>query len=242
MPLRGSAFLALWNDFDPARDDEYNTWHTFEHVPERVGIAGILSGRRYIAAERDDHRYFTLYELAALAALDGPQYQDVAQRPTTWSQSMRASFRNFFRQPCETVSSIGIGTAAAIATFRFSIPSDLGEAQWREALKPLLETDGVSALHLGRVDTTAKFPVKNVADDEIGEGLPFVLLAEGIERAQLDAAAPAIAAVVKNATGSDHVARWETYDLAFAIAREELAWPTERRQPPREDLRKRFME
>ena len=46
MALAGTAFLALWNDFDPARDEEYNCWHTFEHVPERVGIEGILTGQR----------------------------------------------------------------------------------------------------------------------------------------------------------------------------------------------------
>lgn len=33
MTLKGCAFLALWNDFDPGRDAEYNCWHTFEHVP-----------------------------------------------------------------------------------------------------------------------------------------------------------------------------------------------------------------
>ena len=32
------AFLALWNDFDPGRDEEYNRWHTYEHVPERLSI------------------------------------------------------------------------------------------------------------------------------------------------------------------------------------------------------------
>jgi hypothetical protein len=103
MTLKGSAFLALWNDFDPARDAEYNCWHTFEHVPERVGIAGIRSARRYVARERNDRRYFTLYDLASLAALDGPEYADVADRPTAWSSSMRASFRNFLRRPCTTV-------------------------------------------------------------------------------------------------------------------------------------------
>jgi hypothetical protein len=240
MPLRGSAFLALWNDFDPARDAEYNCWHTFEHVPERVGIAGILSGRRYMAAERSDHRYFTLYELASLASLDGPEYEDVAQHPTPWSQSMRTSFRNFFRQPCETVSSIGTGTAAAIATFRFSIPASVSGAQWRPALQPLLESDGISALHLGRVDATAKFPVQNAARDEAAGGLPLVLLVEGIDRPQLDAVGPAIAATVQSASGSDAVPTWETYALAFAIARDELPWPTDRRRPPRNDLRARF--
>ena len=104
MSLNGAAFLALWNDFDPALDAEYDCWHTFEHVPERVGIAGILSGRRYVARERERWRYFTLYELESLAALDGPEYADVVERPTAWSASMRPSFRNFLRSPCATLS------------------------------------------------------------------------------------------------------------------------------------------
>lgn len=71
MPLRGSAFLALWNDIEPRRRAEYDDWHTFEHVPERVGIAGFVSGRRYVARERGEGRYFTLYELDGLGALEG---------------------------------------------------------------------------------------------------------------------------------------------------------------------------
>ena len=93
MALNGTAFLALWNEFDPARDDEYSIWHTFEHVPERVGIDGVLSGRRYAAREREHWRYFTLYELSGLDALAGASYMDVVDRPTEWSASMRPSFR-----------------------------------------------------------------------------------------------------------------------------------------------------
>ena len=52
MPLKGSAFLALWNDIEPQRRTEYDAWHTFEHVPERVGIPGFIRGRRYVARER----------------------------------------------------------------------------------------------------------------------------------------------------------------------------------------------
>jgi hypothetical protein len=85
LPLRGSGFLALWNDFDPAREAEYECWHTFEHVPERVGIPGFLSGRRYRAAERSESQYFTLYELESLAALGGPDYVEVVDHPTAWS-------------------------------------------------------------------------------------------------------------------------------------------------------------
>ena len=59
MSLMGSACLAIWNDVEPAREAEYELWHTREHVPERCGVPGILAGRRYVAAESAHHRYFT---------------------------------------------------------------------------------------------------------------------------------------------------------------------------------------
>ena len=161
MALQGSAFLALWNDFDPARDVEYNVWHTFEHVPERVGIDGVLASHRYIANERNDWRYFTLYELADLATLEGESYMDVANHPTEWSLSMRPSFRNFFRQPCATDLTAGQGHGAAIASHRFSLPAAADPARWTELLAPLVESAAAVAIHVGRVDTSAKFPVQN---------------------------------------------------------------------------------
>jgi len=93
------AFLALRNDVDPERDAEYNVWHAFEHVPERVGVPGVLSGRRYVALDPEragtpGPRYFTLYELDDLAALDGPDYAELIDRPTAWSRSMRPSLRS----------------------------------------------------------------------------------------------------------------------------------------------------
>src|ERR1700693_513933 len=152
MALRGSAFLAIWNEFDPARDAEYNCWHTFEHVSERVGIPGILCGRRYLARERADERYFTLYELDTLAVLDGSGYLDVVDRPTEWSSSMRPSFKNFLRQPCTTVFTSGRGIAGSIATFRINARSAPGDppAQfvW-SALLPFIEANGITSIHLG---------------------------------------------------------------------------------------------
>ncbi|MEK7837136.1 MAG: hypothetical protein AAB328_04045, partial [candidate division NC10 bacterium] len=69
MALRGGAVLAIWNDIAPGGDAEFNHWHTREHVPERVGIAGFLRGRRYEALAGSP-RYFTLYE--AECAADDP--------------------------------------------------------------------------------------------------------------------------------------------------------------------------
>ena len=240
MTLKGAAFLALWNDFDPGRDAEYNRWHTFEHVPERVGIEGILAGRRYAARERSERRYFTLYELAGLAALDGPQYADVVDRPTEWSAAMRPSFRNFLRSPCATVLTTGLGMAGSIVTFRFGVAHEPDASAVKAALEPLLESSGITALHLGRVDTTAKFPVPNAASSGTGAGaLQYVLLVEGLDRGELESAAPRIGDALASGLGAVQPVAWEGYDLAFAIERSGLKWATTARQPARPELRAR---
>ena len=40
--MNAPAFLALWNGVDTAQVSlrEYETWHSYEHVPERVGLPG----------------------------------------------------------------------------------------------------------------------------------------------------------------------------------------------------------
>jgi hypothetical protein len=241
MTLRGSAFLALWNDFDPARDGEYNLWHTFEHVPERVGIEGFISGRRYVARERTEKRYFTLYELDGLAALDGPGYKDVVDRPTEWSAAMRPSFRNFLRSPCETIVTTGLGTGGALATFRFGAAAAPAASAASASLQPFLETAGITAVHLGRVAAAAGFPVKNaVSPGSAVSAAPLVLLVEGLGRGELAAAAPSIAAALGAKLGADQPLEWEGYELAFVIGRSDLKSPTTARQPPRSDLRERI--
>jgi len=244
MTLSGSAFLALWNDVDPARDAEYNCWHTFEHVPERVGVDGFLSGRRYVARERSEDRYFTLYELDALSTLDGPAYTDVVDRPTEWSRSMRPSLRNFLRCPCRTVLTMGAGTAASIATLRFGVgpaTSDVDAGTAGSVLQPFLEFTGVTSLHLGRAHKSSAFPIPNGTSSAFGErGAQHVLLVEGIDRTALQAAARRIAEAIERGIAAVPPVVCNVFDLAFVIERSGLRQPAVKRQPARGDLRGRF--
>jgi hypothetical protein len=240
MPLRGSAFLALWNDFDPAREAEYECWHTFEHVPERVGIPGFLSGRRYRAAERSESQYFTLYELESLAALGGPDYSEVVDRPTAWSSAMRPSFRNFLRWPCATLLTSGAGIGGALATMRFTVPKD--GAKLEEAalasLKDLPETAGITSIHLGKADQRSDFPVQNAPSLPSVDREAYVLLVEGTTQASLEAAEPIVRAMLLQSAKQAEDAAWATFDLAFNFDRLDLR-AGNGRQPPRDDLRRR---
>ena len=240
MPLRGSAFLALWNDFDPAREAEYECWHTFEHVPERVGIPGFLSGRRYRAAERSENQYFTLYELESLAALGSPNYAKVVDHPTAWSTAMRPSFRNFLRWPCETLLTSGVGIGGALATMRFSVPNDgaMLEEPTLPSFENLLETAGITSIHLGRADQRSQFPVQNASVRPSADREAYVLLVEGTTRASLEAAEPAVRAMLLQSAKQAEDTTWATFDLAFSFDRLDIR-AGNGRQPPRDDLRRR---
>lgn len=117
-----TAFLALWNDYPVALAEEYEAWHTFEHVPERLTSPGILSARRYASkGDGEVDRYFTLYELDDLDALQHPDYLDLVRNPTPWSAKMRANFSNVLRIPGECIASGGRGAGAYACVQAFSV-------------------------------------------------------------------------------------------------------------------------
>jgi hypothetical protein len=216
-PRHGTpAFLALWNDFDPGRDEEYNRWHTFEHVPERLGVEGILSGMRYWAPEREQLRYFTLYELGSIAVLGGADYTRLVRRPSEWSARMRPSFRGFVRQACTQVADAGAGLGGAIAAFRFRAPHELDRIQSAPVLQSFLETGGITRLRLGHAEPSAPYPIASAAPETAG-GEAYVLIAEGLERAALERRAPRIAESLRADLEADRTIAWETYLLAFAM-------------------------
>src|SRR6185312_4574290 len=95
--LSSEAVLALWNGVDAGRVEEYDIWHTREHVPERLGVPGMLSARRYERIEGALPQFFTLYGLESLDALTSQAYRRLLDNPTEWSRRMRPAFRGFMR-------------------------------------------------------------------------------------------------------------------------------------------------
>ena len=154
---------------------------------------------------------------------------------------MRPSFRNFLRSPCATVLTLGAGVAGSVVTFRFGAARDPGASTATAALGPFLESAGITALHLGLVDTAAKFPLQNAVPSEGAPGaVQCVLLVEGLDRPELEGAAPRIVDALESGLGARQAVTWEGYDLAFVIERSALRSPTTARQPPRPDLRERW--
>lgn len=218
-----AAFLALWNGIaSPALQPEYEAWHSFEHVPERVGLPGFIEARRYRAWAPDDQGaplYFTCYWLDGLAALESAAYREVFATPTPWSARMRTQLRGFFRQPCNLLGSLGSSSASQLCTLRLKgVPPALPEQlSARAATAELISAQWGQA-------AAAEFaiPIPNsavMAHDDV------VLMLQGTDRAALARAAQGLAAAVPLAEPPAF------FEFVSQVRQCDLAHPLGARQP-----------
>lgn len=155
MALSGDGFLAMWMDIDPDYEDAFLTWNTFEHMPERLGVTGFLSGRRYLRLDGESHRYFTLYEATSFSVFTSDAYLERLNNPTMLSKRISPFVRNFRRAICRTVYSDGMAKGGHIATVRFTPNTRYPASSAASTGDRLLGLDGVVAVHIGVADVEA---------------------------------------------------------------------------------------
>jgi hypothetical protein len=64
-------------NFSDVAEDEFNDWYDNEHLPERLGIPGFLSGERWIGV-KDPKISVAVYDLESVATLRSARYLAVA--------------------------------------------------------------------------------------------------------------------------------------------------------------------
>ncbi len=240
MSSQGAAFLALWNGFDPALLDEYECWHTFEHVPERLSVPGFLSGKRCASGGGAERRFFTLYEMESLQVLESAAYRELIDEPTRWSAKMRRSFSGFRRYPCRRVAAAGSGLAGAAATFVLPLSAPGNEV---EALAELLgeqfSSGRITSFQIGVSIANPHYKVFSQDFSATEEASVVVAVLEATTRPALDEAGRALAdkAATFSATRTPD---WEVFDFLYAISKQELPQGERWRLPPRDDLRALF--
>jgi hypothetical protein len=85
----------------PGMEEEFNAWYDDEHLPERLGIPGFRSARRWKAAA--GRAYLATYELDSPAVLSSPEYLHRYQNQTPWSRRCLGKCVVFKRWACEQV-------------------------------------------------------------------------------------------------------------------------------------------
>ena len=228
MPLKGTAFLAIWHDIETHGELEFNAWHTREHMPERLGVPGFAAGRRFVDWSLERHRYFTLYEARTIDVLGSEAYRARLDAPSDWTRRVQPTFTNFVRGACRTVASSGKGVGGALATIRIDFPEREGRQAVGTASDELaagmLAHHGVTSVHVGVADpdvtrrpTTESALRQLTADD----AFDAVVLVDGIGRREMEEALPgieaALAPVIEGAETASAV-----YDLAYSLTAEEI--------------------
>ena len=176
-----NAILALWNDYPAAMAEEYEAWHTFEHVPERLTVPGMRAARRYISSA-DRESYFTLYELQELAVIEHPAYLDLVRNPTLWSSRMRQHFSNVLRIPGETVvrAGNGIGGAAVVQAYSVERSKALGSMPKMEAILKQFVTEAcIFGFQLALAEPNQIYEVFDQTETTDPDTVNVVVIAEG---------------------------------------------------------------
>jgi len=241
-----TAFLALWNSVDRAGvREEYEAWHAFEHVPERVALPGFLGARRYRADAATPGAapdYFTLYELQGLEALHTPQYQDVVDRPTPWSARMRPHLSDFVRRPCLLQGCVGESSGAQLATVRWSTADPQAWCQAAAAaMLQSVESGQLLRVTLGTMPPGASvaYPVGAAQTAAAAPGeTAIVLLAEHQDVDALDAGAAALLHTLTPLTTTDPLQA--RFTLQSQVGRSALPLRGTERLPGRPGLMSRY--
>lgn len=230
---RTGAVLALWNDIDPSRIDEYERWHALEHVPERVWVPGFIAATRYMADGSGQPRFFTLYELQSLECLDSAAYRALVHEPTPWSASMRSAFTNFQRVTCPLVVDAGAVIAAGMLAVRgvWDTLAPPGGAALQALAAALLSSGDVTRVQIGEAVPAGPQALPNQGDAPPGR--EFLFLVQSLrEDAQIalerfnEAAAP----ILKTSTWHERT----SYRFASKVLHTDVT--AEQRPAPRLDL------
>lgn len=222
MSLLGRAFLGIWHNVEPQWRDEYDAYHTIEHMPERLGIPGFLRGRRYIDYALTSRVCFTLYEASHSETFRSPGYLARLNAPTEWSQRVQPHMPDFVRGAFVPLVSLGEGVGGAMATYRIIHASGdrlaLAHALTVRAHE-VQALAGVCGVHVGRALTdlasapTQESKVRGDSDQRTDD---FVLLVEGLSQANLNANADAINSLIE--TAGDVRIESDAYPLAYSLS------------------------
>jgi len=150
--MQARAFLGIWHNLQAGTERDFDRWHTYEHMPERVGVPGFRVARRYMNWQLASHVCFTMYEGAHLETFRSPGYLARLNDPTPWSRRVGATQTDFVRGAFEVDTSLGSGVGGALGTFRISFSEgerESGLQILRPACQDLRDLHGVVSVHLG---------------------------------------------------------------------------------------------
>ena len=214
------AILAVWNDVDPAIEDDYNEWYAREHVPDRTSVPGIIRGRRY-RAESGSPKYMAFYEAETMAVLTSGVYRMQLDNPTEWTRRVMPYFTFAQRGLCDVVASVGRGVGGAAVVVHVS-PGDQARLRgWIIAtlLPELLALPGVTAAHCWALAPGEPRSLTSGLSPHAGpeQAIEWVIVIEAMEVSTATTIRSAILSRVLIAHGAAEVRPYPVYRLLYTL-------------------------
>ena len=79
----GGTVMVVMMDVDPEHEDEFHRWYNDEHLPERLGIPGYVSARRFVLEEGEAVlKYLCIWEMEDGSPLQSEEYAAQQRRPS----------------------------------------------------------------------------------------------------------------------------------------------------------------
>ncbi len=123
---KGTGLLMVWVDVPADKEAEFNRWYNEEHLPELLGIPGVLNAARYEAV-RSGPKHLACYELENAGVVESDAFKN---RPRTeWAQRIGPRI---------------IGTTVINNVYEMFHPKEL--------TPEIAQADMAPALQIGRMD------------------------------------------------------------------------------------------
>ncbi len=218
------AAMILAFDIEPQAEIEHDEWHSHEHLPERLAIAGFLRGSRWTALSGEP-KYFVMYEALDLAVLDSPAYLQRLNDPSPWTARMMPAYRGMKRGLCRLAASFGHGLGGFGLLVRITSAANQGLA-----LREHMITEVLPALpgKLGLVSAQlfeSGLQARSTTEQRIrgkDAGLDSVILVTGYAQAHVAGIAEdTLSAAALGHHGAIGVAT-TLYQLAHCLTHEEI--------------------
>jgi len=218
------AFLAIWHDLLDEGKTDWEKWHTYEHIPERVGIPGFLVGRRYMNYNDPEQCCFTIYEGSDLSVFKSTPYLKRLNNPTPWTKKSALTFKNFTRGACKCVSTSGQknGYGGALMTIRLLKGKNFSEnSKYFDQLTSITnELEGIitSTLGICNAETTSTETTERKLRKGTSEtSLEGVLIIDGYDEIILKEQSTKILNIINSSAIDLKSQQIQTYTLSYIL-------------------------
>jgi hypothetical protein len=199
--LMGQGALVNWGGVIAEHEDDYNMWHSREHMPERLAVPGFRRGRRGIAVDGTPEalKYFMMYEATDADVFVSAPYLARLNDPTAWTRRILSAYIAPSRTICRVIASKGFGVGGWLATLQLSQVDrpklrDWSRGHWIDTVMAQNGVLGAHALegdsHLGQQPTSEKTFRESRGDRDVT--VEFALMVEGFDMRPVQQAAAAV--------------------------------------------------